>query len=298
MNSTLRSDSDWFKFKDEWGIQYQNAKHIIAYLNSYPKVLSTLRIEEIHSPDNLDEAQIEWIWLCSKFDNLLEIDFFKTYWIPLEVNSYDHFMDISDENYPIFDINYFFYEPYRWYKKFISTDIKEILLSPDTGHDLRKILDKNDKIRWKQVEEFFKERRRLGYEGRISVEPVNHFEIIPEGSNPSKVRIMVTDTSVSINDINSIIAGLLPFDIKICLKYIYYKYGSQYEGLGEVKSIKDLVFLLRDSGSRRVDRYRIEFPDSAKSFLNYENDCCIFHQTDKYFIKDFVGTLKKLLNAK
>ena len=151
MKSTLRSESDWLNFKQVWGIHYQDARHILAYMNSYPKVLSTLRMKEIHNPDNLDDAQIEWIWLCSKFDNILETDFFKPYWIPLEANSYDYFMDISDENYPVFDINYFFYEPYRWYKKFVSEDIRDILLSPDTGLDLKKILDKNDKVRWRQV---------------------------------------------------------------------------------------------------------------------------------------------------
>ena len=296
MKSTQRSESDWLKFKQEWGMHYQNAKHILAYMNSYPKVLSTLRIEEIHNPDNLDDAQIEWIWLCSKFDNILEIDFFKPYWIPLEVNSYDHFMDISDENYPIFDINYFFYEPYRWYKKFVSEDIRDILLSPDTGLDLKKILDKNDKIRWRLVGEFFNERRRLGYEGKITVEPVNHFEIIPEGSKPSKVRIKVTETSVSIHEINSIIAGLLPFDLNICLKYIYYKHGKQYERLGEVKCIKDLVFLLRDSGSRRVERYRIDFPDSANCFLTYKNESCTVHLSNKLLINEFIVALNTLIN--
>lgn len=79
MKTTMRSESYWLKFKQEWGIHYQNAKHILAYMNSYPKVLSTLRMKEIHNPDNLDDAQIEWIWLCSKFDNILEIDFFKPY---------------------------------------------------------------------------------------------------------------------------------------------------------------------------------------------------------------------------
>ena len=296
MKTTLSIESDWLKFNQEWGIHYQNAKHILAYMNSYPKVLSTLRMKEIHNSDNLDDAQIEWIWLCSKFDNILEIDFFKPYWIPLEANSYEYFMDISDENYPIFDINYFFYEPYRWYKKFVSEDIRDILLSPDTGLDLKKILDKNDKVRWIQVGEFFKERRRLGYEGKISVEPVNHFEIIPEGSNSSKVRIRVTDKSISVTDVTSIIAGLLPFDLKIRLKYINYKHGRQYEGLGEVKSIKDLVFLLRDSGSRRVDRYRIDFPDSAKCFLMYKNESCVFHHSNKHVINEFVDAFNKLMN--
>lgn len=296
MINTLRSESEWLKFKQEWGIHYQNAKHILAYLNSYPKVLPKLRIEEIHNPENLDEAQIEWIWLCSKFDNPIEKDFFKPYWIPLEVNSYDHFMDISDENYPIFDINFFFYEPYRWYKKFVSEDIRDILLSPDTGLDLKKILDKNDKARWVQVDEFFKERRKLGYEGKISVEPVNHFEIIPEDSKSYRIKIKLNDRTISVTDVTSIIAGLLPFDLNICLKYINYKHGRQYEGLGEVKCIKDLVFLLRDSGSRRVDRYRIDFPDSEKSFLMYNNESCVLHHSNKYVITKFVDAFNKLMN--
>lgn len=205
-------------------------------------------------------------------------------------------MDISDENYPIFDINYFFYEPYRWYKKYVSEDIRDILLSPDTGLDLKKILDKNDKVRWRQVGEFFKERRRLGYEGKISVEPVNHFEIIPEDSNSSKIRIRVSETSISITDVTSIIAGLLPYDLKICLKYINYKNGRQYEGLGEAKSIKDLVFLLRDSGSRRVDRYRIDFPDSANCFLMYKKDSCVLHYSNNHVINEFVDAFNKLMN--
>ena len=54
MISTLRSESDWLKFKQEWGIHYQNAKHILAYMNSYPKVLTTLRMKEIYNPDNLE----------------------------------------------------------------------------------------------------------------------------------------------------------------------------------------------------------------------------------------------------
>lgn len=294
----MRSESDWLNFKQEWGIHYQNAKYILAYMNSYPKVLSTLRIKEIQNPDTLDDAQIEWIWLCSKFDNILEIDFFKPYWIPLEVNSYEYFMDLSDQNYPVFDINYFFYEPYRWYKKFISTDIKEILLSPDTGLDLRKTVDKNDKIRWNQVGEFFKERRRLGYEGKISVEPVNHFEIVPEKSTLSRVKIRSENTSISIFNVTSIIAGLLPFDLKIHLKYIIYKHGKQYEGLGEVNSIKDLVFLLRDSGSRRVDRYRIDFPDSEKCFLMYKNESCTVHHSDNHLINEFLDAFNLLIKQK
>ena len=295
MKSILRSESDWLNFKQEWGKHYQNAKHILAYMNSYPKVLSTLRMKEIHSPDSLDESQIEWIWLCSKFDNIIEIEFFKPYWIPLEVNSYDYFMDISDENYPVFDINYFFYEPYRWYKKIVSEDIRDILLSPDTGLDLKKILDKNDKIRWNQVAEFFKERRRLGYEGKITVEPVNHFEIIPEDSNSSKIRIRSTNTSITVSDVTSIIAGLLPYDLRIVLKHIRFKYGEPNVNTGKIRFIRDFVFFLRDSGTRRVERYVVDFPDSAKCFLMYKNESFVLHHSEKKILKGFIDGFNKLI---
>jgi hypothetical protein len=253
-------------------------------------------MKELYNPDNLDDAQIEWIWLCSKFDNILEIDFFKPYWVPLEVNSYDYFMDISDENYPVFDINYFFYEPYKWYKKYISTDIKEVLLSPETGLGLRKILEENDKTRWSQVGEFFKERRRLRYEGKIHIEPVNHFEIIPELSNLTKVKIGFAASSVSVSDVTSIIAGLLPFNLRIDLKQICYEYGAPNLKTDKIRFIRDFVFFLRDTGLRRVNRYRIDFHASENCYLEYKTDKCILHHSEQHILVGFADSINILIN--
>lgn len=164
----MRIDMEWVQFKNEWGMRYQNAKHILFYLNSYPGLFDTVQIQGIHNPNNIDKTQKEWLWLCSKFDNPIEKDFFKPYWIPLEVNSFDYFMDISDVQYPIFRIHYFFYEPYKWYKGFIIKDIKELLLAPDTNIDLRGIRDANERQRWEEVEKYFQERRSLGYDGKKS----------------------------------------------------------------------------------------------------------------------------------
>lgn len=134
----VRIDMNWINFINSWGLQYKNAKHILSYLNTYPEVLNALKIDIIHAPFNLDEIQNEWLWLCSKFDNCIEKDFFKPYWIPLEKSSYDYFMDISDMKYPIFEIHYFCIEPHRWYKKFIARDIRDLLLAPEKFLYLRK----------------------------------------------------------------------------------------------------------------------------------------------------------------
>lgn len=141
--------------------------------------------------------------------------FFKPYWIPIEVNSNDYFMDISDDKYPIFEICFFFYEPFKWYKKFISTDVRELLLAPDTGLNLKKILDKNNKIRWDQVNEYFKERRRLGYEGKIYVKPVDRDEVILEDPDSKSGKLEITKSTIKISEVTSLIAELLPASLVI-----------------------------------------------------------------------------------
>ncbi|HUX59642.1 MAG TPA: hypothetical protein VMV47_19395 [Bacteroidales bacterium] len=287
MKNKLKTEKDWIPFNQAWGMQYKNAKHILSYLNTYPGVLNTLKLGEIHNPDNLDDAQNEWIWLCSKFENPIEIEFFRPYWISLEVDSYDYFMDISDENYPIFEIHFFFYEPYRWYKKFISKDIRELLLAPDTGLNLRTILDKNNRIRWEQVDEFFRERRRLGYEGKILVEPVSKSELLVDDTETARGKLEKRGSIIKMCEVTSMIAGLLPYELRIELKNIEYKYGRPEESTEKVKIIRDLVFLLRESGLRRVKRYRIEFLDSKRGFLEYEDESSVLHHSDKKILNAF-----------
>lgn len=294
MKSEQTRDSLWISLIKEWEKPYRDSKHILTYLNSYPKILSTLKIGELHNPISLDDSQIEWIWLCSKFDNPVESEFFKPYWIPIEVNSYDYFIDISDEKFPIFDIHFFFYEPFRWYKKFLCTDIKDILLAPDTGLDLRIMLDKNDKIRWNKVDEFFEERRRLGFEGKIYVEPVNKHEIVSEDSKPIIRKLQYKDLKIIISEVTSIIAGLLPYDLRVDLKYIQFKYGKPKMSIEKVRIIRDLVFFLRDAGIRRVDCYRIDFPRSENCFLEFSNESCVLHHTDSKILIGFSHAVIKL----
>jgi hypothetical protein len=153
---------------------------------------------------------------------------------------------------------------------------------------LRKIRDKNDRIRWAQVDEFFKERRRLGFEGKIYVKPVEKNELFVEDSDSTLENLKRKGSIIKITGVTSIIAGLLPFDLRIDLKYIDYKHGKTNESTKEVRIIRDLVFLLRDSGLRRVYNYRIEFIDSKGSFLDYEDDSCVFQHSDSQIINTFI----------
>ena len=124
--------------------------------SSYPEILNTVEIDALVEPEYLVEHQKNWIDFYSKFDNPIEKEFFKPYWIPLQTNSYDFFIDMSDKNYPLFETRYFFYEPYQWYKKYIVKNIYELLLSSDDDKiNIETIMELNDKERWNLVMELF-----------------------------------------------------------------------------------------------------------------------------------------------
>ena len=282
---------NWDSFILEWNAQYLNAKHILCYLNTYPGVLSKVKLADIHNSNSIDSAHQEWLWLISKFTNPIDIEFFKPYFVPIKVDSIDYFIDISDDKYPIFEVHYFFYEPYKWYKQFIVEDITEMLLAQDTGLDLRKVLKENDRKRWTDVDEFFAERKRLGFEGKLFIEPVKKEEFTHESKDGKLVTFEIKDTFVEVTGVTSIIAGLLPFDLPIKLMKtddLYYQPKIPYK---KVKFIRDLVFLLRDIGIRGVKSYQAEFLDSSNGILIYRNNTFSISHPKREIIDDFIEKL-------
>lgn len=296
LNQQNEIRDNWDSFLMNWSKQFEIVKHILSYLLTYPDVLSKIKLTDVHNANSIESAQKEWVWLCSKFTHPMDIEFFKPYWIPLEKNSYDYFMDISDEKYPIFEIHYFFYEPFKWYKKFITENISELLLAPDTGLDIRQLLDKNDKVRWKNVDEFFAERKRLGFQGKIYVKEVTHEEIITESSIGKDISFEVTEDFIRIAGVTSLIVGLLPFELPIKLKNIKYKHGKPYIYLENVKIIRDLVFLLRDTGILRVASYRVDFVGFNNSYIEFKEGEFILYNSEQNVLDDFLKEckLKKL----
>ena len=173
-----------------------------------------------------------------------------------------------------------------------------MLLAPDTGLDLRKIRDKNDRIRWAQVDEYFKERRRLGYEGKIYVKPIECDELTVEDSNSKLMKFEFKYSRINISKVTALITGLSPFDQQIKLKYIYYLYGNPNDSIDKVRIIRDLVFLLRESGLRRVGSYRIDFLDPKDCYLEYKNESCILFHSEKKILNDFVSVFDELMKKR
>ncbi|GEM_PF-3585254 len=128
-NTEFTKNYDWETFINEWGKQFEDAKNILRFLNSYPTIKRGIRVKELNTEVDLERTQKEWIWLTSKLVHPDDIDFFKPWWIMIEISSYDKFMDLSDPKYPI--LNTYFYPSIKpnWCKAVFFPDISEVLIN-------------------------------------------------------------------------------------------------------------------------------------------------------------------------
>ncbi|NDW11141.1 hypothetical protein D0T56_15960 [Dysgonomonas sp. 520] len=124
-------------FIRQWKPQLEQISFILQYLHTYPKALSDLKIKDLITPQELYKQQEEWIWLYSKYKGM-EKDFFRPYWIPIQRNGYDYFIDMSDSNFPIIEAFFeYFDEPYHWEKKILFESITTLMLSDEDKINLK-----------------------------------------------------------------------------------------------------------------------------------------------------------------
>ena len=100
--------------------------------------------------------------MVAQFEHPLEKDFFKTYWVPLESDNYDLFIDLSSKRFVLFEIEYFPFEPYQWTKKIWFEDMSKFLVSAtDSSIDIKAGLKENKRIWESQIDDLLKKRNSL-----------------------------------------------------------------------------------------------------------------------------------------
>ena len=141
-------EQDYKSFIIEYSSNLINAAHIIKYLNSYPQLLSEIEIENLIDSDIVNQQHEHWFNFYLKLNNSTEKQFFKPYWLPIKANSYDFFIDLSDKNYPLFEVMFID----QWYKKYIVKNIFQLLISPDNEKEnITSILERNNQEWWNLI---------------------------------------------------------------------------------------------------------------------------------------------------
>ena len=118
-------------FLKNWEIQFSQVPYILKYLASYPEILSRIKDLPLLNEDELLASQLEWVSLVARLSDPIETSFFKSFWVPIQKNSYDYFIDLSQEPLPLFKIHYFFLKPHHWFQEIIISDLKDFFISID-----------------------------------------------------------------------------------------------------------------------------------------------------------------------
>lgn len=123
------------EFTKQWSKQINDIFHILDFVNTYPNVLNQLKFDEVLTSNEFLNAQEDWVRICSKYEGM-EKDFFKPYWVPIQKSSLDYFIDLSDPNYPIFEISFVFFEPYSYERMNLFNSMNELMTLGDTNADI------------------------------------------------------------------------------------------------------------------------------------------------------------------
>jgi hypothetical protein len=273
-------------FLKEWGLKFNQIPFILNYISSYPELTS--KLEDFHplSSEEIKESQLEWVSLVSQFDRDIEKVFFKPYWVPIQIDSYEYFIDLSSHSLPIFSSEYFFFEPYRWYKKYLFKNITEFLSSVDDHSiSLQDQLITNDKERWADVDQLFNERNKLGFDGKIALSPIDKYYLFDK--NPESSYQLFKDT-LEISGINSIGIGLLRNDLEITLNHFDATNNKHKDVTSKIRNIKALTYLIETVGFLKVNSYRLSFNASVDCYAEFEDNILTIRHTDNSLLKELI----------
>jgi hypothetical protein len=123
-------DTEIQAFFKKWETQLKELEFILQYLHTYPEKLKAFKLEDLMTPDLLYKYQRDWLnnwWGLADDDR----QFFQPHWVPVSLTSYYPVIDISDSNYPIFNVNYYFYDNRVHFKNILFHRISDLMLASE-----------------------------------------------------------------------------------------------------------------------------------------------------------------------
>ena len=277
-------------FLQEWGLKFNQIPFILNYISSYPELASRLQDFQALSPEGLKESQLEWISLISQFDRDTEKVFFKPYWVPIQSNSYNYFIDLSSASLPIFEASYFFFEPCRWFKKYLFKDITEFLTSVDNPSiSLDKLLEANDEEGRLDLKRLFNERDKLGFSGKSTLRPIEKDCLFETGRKSS---YKLNKETITFSGIKSIGISLLPFEHEIILNHFDTSNNYDKNVKVKIRNINALTYLLQSVGPLSVKFYHLSFKSDVDCYAEFEDNILTIRHTDKSLLKQLIEKYK------
>lgn len=282
-------------FINKWGVSFSKIPFILKYIDSYPHVNEELDDFQSLDIEELNKSQLEWLSVLAQLDNPVETTYFKEYWVPIQKNGYDYFIDLSSESLPLFEAHYFCMEPHRWYSNFIINDMSSFLLEIDKpSFDIAQHLEEVNGSQWAAIEKIGLERDKLGLEGKINNEPINKESLMSKGLIPT---YSLYGNYLKFDDVNSVIIGLLPMDCNVTLLEFEATYNKNDQVCSKVKNIHTMVYLLQSVGYLSVDYYSLKFGLGLKGTAFFkDNNFVLIHEDDEV-LQRFIEKFEAIMNV-
>jgi hypothetical protein len=133
----------WNDFITKWKELYDLAKNALKLINLYPERLKLVGLRNFLEYQEIDESQKEWVWLYSQFDNQIDRDYFKLYYLPINSDDFKVFIDISKKEMPIFEPGYDFISKDKWDQLTRFESVLELIIYLDSDNNTPPSIDKN-----------------------------------------------------------------------------------------------------------------------------------------------------------
>src|SRR6056297_4127579 len=100
------------QFLSEWGREFREAVHVVKYIVSHPELHRELNQFNPIDESNCMELQMEWVSLVERFTHPLDLEFWHPYYVPVQCDKYDLYLDISAGKFTLFTTFYNPVEPH------------------------------------------------------------------------------------------------------------------------------------------------------------------------------------------
>lgn len=301
MNNSFTEKTQLFaNFTHKYGERLEKFRPILQYLNTYPEVISALKIGELIKPEELENHQKEWVWLVSQYDGL-EKTHFKPYWVPVERENFNFFIDISNESFPLFDSTFYISKPYSYFNTILFDSITSFMLLIENQADFSEIASAHQITTWKYFKNKVTESHKLIFEGQLELEKPNFYEIFEEENlYPQTIDFDGEFYTITCKEVSSIICGLLPFSLCIDLEESGFHYSDLEFMLGYdlsiIKSIRELTHSIRLYGNHNLGYYSCFISEDKKEWISYKDNQFELKTSDIVLKNTFIQTYNDLMN--
>ena len=295
----MLSDNKLFdQFLIEWGTAYVKLKRILQYLNAYSETFSQIKGFRLITAEELDQSQQEWLWLLSLLDNPIETDFYKPCWVPINANEYDQFFDLSSPTLELFQVDYFCFEPYQWFKYPLITHIDQFMFEIDEDpHYFTRCLQKSKEIVSLINSELIIEHNKYGLSGGISYNPRAQYreEILCNELSEDPI-IDRKDHSILLSGVNASAILILPGNTKIILDEISFAFEPEYEASTVITNINALAFLLKLLKKNPIKSFFLIFDDCPCNYAWFNEDILYITHSDNDILEGAYLNLNLILS--